>query len=67
MLREDLQSTRIQGLGKAIADAFASCKRQVSHLCYRALDIDYDQGSGATLFKFDVLMHGPLLGAAFRF
>jgi len=34
---------------------------------YRALDIDYDQGSGATLFKFDVLMHGPLLGAAFRF
>jgi hypothetical protein len=34
---------------------------------YRAFDIDYDQGSGATLFKFDVLMHGPLLGVVFRF
>ena len=29
---------------------------------YRALDIDYAQGSGG----LDVLMHGPLLGAAFR-
>jgi AhpD family alkylhydroperoxidase len=34
---------------------------------YRAFDIDYDQGSGATLFKFDVLMHGPRLGVVFRF
>jgi hypothetical protein len=30
---------------------------------YRALDIDYAQGSGG----LDVLMHGPLLGAVFRF
>jgi hypothetical protein len=30
---------------------------------YRALDIDYMQGSGG----LDVLMHGPLLGAVFRF
>ena len=34
---------------------------------YRVLDIDYDQGSGANLFTFDVRMHGPLLGAVFRF
>jgi hypothetical protein len=34
---------------------------------YRAFDIDYDEGSGATLFKFDVLMHGPRLGVVFRF
>ena len=34
---------------------------------YRVLDIDYDQGSGANLFRFDVRMHGPLLGAVFRF
>ena len=26
---------------------------------YRVLDIDYDQGSGANLFRFDVRMHGP--------
>jgi hypothetical protein len=30
---------------------------------YRAMDIDYAQGSGG----LDVLMHGPLLGAVFRF
>jgi hypothetical protein len=34
---------------------------------YRALDIDYEQGSGARRFKFDVIMHGPLLGAVFHF
>ena len=34
---------------------------------YRVLDIDYDQGSGANLFRFDVRMHGPLFGAVFRF
>ena len=34
---------------------------------YRALDIDYEQGSGASRFKFDVIMHGPLLGAVFHF
>jgi hypothetical protein len=34
---------------------------------YRALDIDYEQGSGVNQFQFDVLMHGPLLGAVFHF
>lgn len=34
---------------------------------YRALDIDYTQGSGADRSALDVLMHGPLLGAVFRF
>jgi len=34
---------------------------------YRALDIDYEQGSGASRFKFDVLMHGPVPGAVFHF
>jgi hypothetical protein len=34
---------------------------------YRALDIDYTQGSGANRGGLDVLMHGPLLGAVFRF
>lgn len=34
---------------------------------YRALDVDYQRGSGTTKFKFDMLIHGPLLGAVFHF
>jgi opacity protein-like surface antigen len=34
---------------------------------YRALSIDYEQGSGTDRFRFDVIMHGPVLGAVFRF
>jgi hypothetical protein len=45
---------------------------RVAHLVslgvgYRALDIDYQRGSGATKFTFDMLIHGPLLGAVFHF
>jgi len=29
---------------------------------YRYMDIDYEDGSGANLFKYDMIMHGPLLG-----
>ncbi len=32
---------------------------------YRYMDIDYEDGSGADLFKYDVTMHGPLLGVNF--
>ena len=32
---------------------------------YRYMDIDYEDGSGADLFKYDVSMHGPLLGLNF--
>jgi len=34
---------------------------------YRYLDIDYDEGSGADKFEYDVTMHGPVLGASFHF
>jgi hypothetical protein len=34
---------------------------------YRWLDIDYSSGDNATLFKWDVLTQGPLVGFAFRF
>ena len=34
---------------------------------YRALDIDYTQGSRANRSGVNVLIHGPLLGAVFRF
>ena len=36
-------------------------------LGYRYLDIDYDDGSGAKKFEFDVAMHGPILGASIHF
>jgi hypothetical protein len=34
---------------------------------YRWMSIDYTSGDGATLFKYDVLMQGPVLGFVFRF
>lgn len=34
---------------------------------YRWLDVDYSSGSGVTLFKYDVLTQGPVMGFAFRF
>jgi hypothetical protein len=34
---------------------------------YRAFSIDYEKGSGNDRFRYDVLMHGPALGAAFHF
>ena len=36
-------------------------------LGYRWLDIDYETGDDATLFKYDVLTQGPVAGFAFRF
>ena len=32
---------------------------------YRYMDIDYEDGSGRELFKYDVSMHGPVLGVNF--
>jgi hypothetical protein len=34
---------------------------------YRWLDLDYASGEDATLFKYDVLTQGPVVGFAFRF
>ncbi len=34
---------------------------------YRALDIDYESGSGSSLFRYDVLSSGPEAGVAFHF
>ena len=33
---------------------------------YRALDVDYETGSGINQFKYDMLMHGPLLAVTFN-
>lgn len=33
---------------------------------YRALDIDYEDGSGNDYFKFDATVYGPLLGVNFK-
>ena len=34
---------------------------------YRYLNIDYDDGFGASRFTFDVAIYGPVLGASFHF
>ena len=34
---------------------------------YRWLDIDYSSGEDSTLFKWDVLSQGPVLGFVFKF
>lgn len=36
-------------------------------LGYRVLDTDYEDGSGNSLFKYDVTIHGPGLGFGWRF
>ena len=36
-------------------------------LGYRWLDVDYETGENKTLFKYDVLTQGPVVGFAFRF
>jgi hypothetical protein len=34
---------------------------------YRHMDIDYEDGAGSTLFKFDAAMSGPIVGVNFTF
>ncbi len=37
------------------------------YLGYRALSVDYSQGSGSTAYKYDVLMQGPVMGTTLHF
>jgi hypothetical protein len=34
---------------------------------YKALNVDYSQGSGNTLYNFDMTIHGPIFGVTARF
>jgi len=34
---------------------------------YKALSVDYSQGSGLTHYEFDMTMHGPIFGITARF
>ena len=36
-------------------------------LGYKALSVDYSQGSGLTHYEFDMTMHGPVFGLTARF
>lgn len=36
-------------------------------LGYRAVGVNYDQGSGRSAFKYNTVMHGPVIGLAFTF
>jgi hypothetical protein len=61
------------GVGSDLAwQAFADVGYRASDLVslyvgYRALDMDYESGSGSNLFRYDVLTAGPQVGVAFRF
>jgi hypothetical protein len=46
---------------------FSLSKRASLELGYRWLDIDHETGENTTLFKYDVLTQGPIVGFAFRF
>ncbi len=37
------------------------------YLGYRALSVDYSQGSGTSRYEFDAVMHGPVMGVTFKF
>lgn len=37
------------------------------YLGYRALDVDYSEGSGNSRYEYDVLQHGPVLGMTMKF
>lgn len=34
---------------------------------YRALDVDYSEGTGNTRYEYDVLQHGPVMGMTMKF
>ncbi len=61
------------GVGSELAwQAYANVGFRASDLVsvivgYRALDMDYEDGSGDDLFRYDVLTAGPQIGVAFRF
>ncbi len=37
------------------------------YLGYKALSVDYSEGSGADRYEFDAVQHGPVMGATVRF
>ncbi|MGD9920358.1 MAG: hypothetical protein AB7V13_02780 [Pseudorhodoplanes sp.] len=37
------------------------------YLGYRALSVDYSEGSGTNLYEYNAVQHGPVLGATVRF
>ncbi len=61
------------GVGSDLAwQAYADIGFRASDLVsvilgYRAIDIDYEDGSGFNLFRCDMLISGPQLGVAFSF
>jgi hypothetical protein len=48
---------------------FARTERMVwtALVGYRALSADYSRGAGATLYEYDIVMHGPVFGVTARF
>ena len=61
------------GIGSDVAwQAYANVGFRASKvvsiiLGYRAIDMDYEDGSGRDLFRYDMLIAGPQIGVAFSF
>jgi hypothetical protein len=61
------------GVGSDLAwQAYADVGFRASDLVsvivgYRAIDMDYEDGSGRDLFRYDMLISGPQIGVAFTF
>jgi hypothetical protein len=53
---------------QAYADVGFHASKVVSIILgYRAIDMDYEDGSGRDLFRYDMLIAGPQIGVAFSF
>jgi hypothetical protein len=59
----DLAWNALAGFGYAVGEK----KKTTLALAYRVLDVDYEHGSGADQFLFDMQIGGPIVGAIFRF
>ena len=42
-------------------------KRSTLYFGYRSLDVDYNSGSGSTLFGYDITTSGPVIGTKIQF
>jgi len=53
--------------GSRITLGYQMTKRSIFYFGYFRLDVDYDSGSGSTLFEYDIEASGLALGTKFQF
>jgi hypothetical protein len=52
--------------GRIIVEPYVGVSEAIFRIGYRALHQDYDTGSGASLFQWDVTQSGPIAGVAMK-